>query len=209
MASTTSASEESMSKKETRRTFGMAIGRWRLPKATTFLALFLLSLAPTTASADDDHHLRIMTQNLYVGSFFQELGAATTASDYVAAATITYQHILATRPADRAAVIADEIARLRPDFVGLEQAAILRTGIAPPATSVTFDLLKSLLHELAARGVRYETVALMPGLDAELPTALGFDVRLTLRDVLIVRADLLEEGHVKLSNLQIRQYSGC
>jgi endonuclease/exonuclease/phosphatase family metal-dependent hydrolase len=113
---------------------------------------------------------------------------------------------LATRPADRAVVIADEIARLRPDFVGLEQAAILRTGIAPPATTVTSDLLKSLQHELSARGARYETIAVMPGLDAELPTALGFDVRLTLRDALIVRADLLEEGHVKLSNLQIKQY---
>ena len=45
-----------------------------------------------------------------------------------------------------------------------------------------------------------------PGIDAEAPTALGFNVRLALRDALIVRADLLEEGHVKLSNLQIRQY---
>jgi hypothetical protein len=103
-------------------------------------------------------------------------------------------------------VIADEIAKLRPDFVGLEQAAILRTGTAPPATAVTFDMLQSFLQELAARGVRYETVAVRPGLDAEVPTALGFDVRLTMRDALIVRADLLEEGHVKLSNLQIRQY---
>jgi endonuclease/exonuclease/phosphatase family metal-dependent hydrolase len=147
-----------------------------------------------------------MTQNLYVGSFFQELGAARTPSEIISATTLTYQHILATRPADRAAVIADEIARLRPDFVGLEQAAILRTGTAPPATAVTFDLLQSWLQELAARGVRYETVAVKPGLDAEAPTTLGFNVRLTMRDALIVRADLLEEGHVKLSNLQIRQY---
>jgi endonuclease/exonuclease/phosphatase family metal-dependent hydrolase len=32
------------------------------------------------------------------------------------------------------------------------------------------------------------------------------DIRLTLRDALIVRADLLDKGDVKLSNLQIRQY---
>jgi len=195
-----------MSKAATCRTFGAAITRWRLREVTVFLALALLSLAPAPASADDDHSLRVMTQNLYVGSLFQELAAAKTASDYIAAATLTYQHILATRPADRAVVIADEIAGLRPDFVGLEQAAILRTGNAPPATAVTFDLLQSLLQELAARGVRYETVALTPGLEAEVPTALGFDVRLTMRDALIVRADLLEEGHVKLSNLQIRHY---
>ena len=173
---------------------------------TALFALVLGSLAPAPASADDDHRLRVMTQNLYVGSFFQELTAAKTANDYISAVTLTYQHILATKPAERAVQIADEIARLQPDFVGLEQAAILRTGNAPPATTVTFDLLQTLLHELAARGVRYKTVAITPGLDAEVPSTLGFNVRLTLRDALIVRADLLEEGHVKLANLQIRQY---
>jgi endonuclease/exonuclease/phosphatase family metal-dependent hydrolase len=195
-----------MSKAAICRTFGAAITRWRLREVTVFLALALLSLAPAPAPANDDHRLRVMTQNLYVGSLFQELAAARTASDYIAAVTLTYQHILATRPADRAVVIADEIAGLRPDFVGLEQAAILRTGNAPPATAVTFDLLQSLLQELAVKGVRYEIVAVTPGLEAEVPSALGFDVRLTMRDALIVRADLLEEGHVKLSNLQIRHY---
>jgi endonuclease/exonuclease/phosphatase family metal-dependent hydrolase len=196
-----------MSKAATCEYFG-AIRRWWPATVTTLFALALLSIAPHPASADDGHRLRVMTQNLYVGSFFQELNAAKTPPEIIAAVTLTYQHILATRPAERAVVIADEIATLRPDFVGLEQAAILRTGAlnAPPATAVTFDLLQSLLAELAARGVRYEAVAVKPGLDAEAPTALGFNVRLTLRDALIVRADLLEEGHVKLSNLQIRQY---
>jgi len=195
-----------MSKSAMYRRFCATIGRWRLPEVAAFFALALLSLVPAPASADDGHRLRVMTQNLYVGSFFQELNAATTPSEIISAVTLTYQHILATRPAERAVVIADEIAKLRPDFVGLEQAAILRTGTASPATTVTFDLLQSLLRELAAKGVRYETVAVKPGLDAEAPTALGFNVRLTMRDALIVRADLLEEGHVKLSNLQIRQY---
>jgi endonuclease/exonuclease/phosphatase family metal-dependent hydrolase len=188
-------------------------GLWKtfLPRSRRCLIAILLSLAayasgPAAAKADDDGTLRVMTQNLYVGSFLQEVAAATTASDYITATTIIYQHILATRPAERAVVIADEIAGLRPDIVGLEQAAILRTGIARPATAVTFDLLQSLLQELAAKGVPYETVAVTPGLDAEVPTALGFDVRVTLRDALIVRADLLEQGRVKLSNLQIRHY---
>jgi endonuclease/exonuclease/phosphatase family metal-dependent hydrolase len=183
-----------------------AFRRWWLPEVTSFFALLVVLLAPAPASADGDHRLRVMTQNLYVGSFFQELNTAVSANEFIAAATIIYQHILATRPPERMVVIADEIAALRPDFVGLEQAAILRTGSAPPATAVTFDLLQSLLQELAARGVPYKAVAVRPGLDAELPSALGFDVRLTMRDALIVRADLIDQGHVKLSNLQIRQY---
>jgi hypothetical protein len=184
-----------MSKAAMRRTFGATFRRWRLPAVTALFALALPWLAPTPALADDGHRLRFMIQNLYAGSFFQEINAAKTPSEIVAAATLTYQHILATRPAERAVVIADEIAKLRPDFVSLHQAAILRTGAlnAPPATTVTFDLLQSLLRELAAKGVRYETVAVRPGIDAEAPTALGFNVRLALRDALIVRADLLEE----------------
>jgi endonuclease/exonuclease/phosphatase family metal-dependent hydrolase len=195
-----------MSKSAMCERFRATIGRWRLPTVAALFTFALLSLVPASAAADDGHRLRVMTQNLYVGSFFQEINAAKTPGEIIAAATLTYQHILATRPAERAAVIADQIARLRPDFVGLEQAAILRTGTAAPATTVTFDLLQSLLQALAAKGVRYEAVAVKPGLDGEVPTALGFNIRLTMRDALIVRADLLEEGHVKLSNLQIRQY---
>jgi hypothetical protein len=111
--------------------FCAAIGRRRLLEVTAFFAITLLSLVPASAAADEDHHhhsLRFMIQNLYAGSFFQEFLAAKTPSEIIAAATLTYQHIVATRPAERAVVIADEIAKLRPDFVSLHQAAILRTG---------------------------------------------------------------------------------
>ena len=133
MASADGASESLMSKSAMYETFCAAIRRWRLPKVMAFFALAVVSLAPVSASADQDHRLRVMTQNLYVGSFFQELNTAVSANEFIAAATIIYQHILGTRPSERMVVIADEIAALRPDFVGLEQAAILRTGSVPPA----------------------------------------------------------------------------
>src|ERR1044072_3935397 len=169
-----------MSKIGTRRTFAAAIGRWRL---LGLFVLALLSLPSAPAAADDGLRLRVMTQHLYVGSFFQELNAAVAAGTpaaIIAAATLTYQRILETKPAERAVVLADKIAELRPDFVGLEQAAILRTGTLnpPPASTVTFDLLQSLLERLAAKGVRYEAVAVKPGVDAEVPTALGFNARI-------------------------------
>src|SRR5262245_39168452 len=128
--------------KATTQIFGVATRRIRLPVVTAFFALALSWLVPAPAFSDDGHRLRVMTQNLYAGSFSQELVAAQTTSDIIAATTLTYQRMLATRPAERAAVIADEIAALRPDFVGLEQAAILRTGSAPPSTAVTVDLLQ-------------------------------------------------------------------
>jgi hypothetical protein len=62
-----------MSKSTTYEGFCAAIRRWRIPEVAAFVALALSSLAPAPASADEGHRLRVMTQNLYVGSFFQEL----------------------------------------------------------------------------------------------------------------------------------------
>jgi endonuclease/exonuclease/phosphatase family metal-dependent hydrolase len=194
-----------MSELKTPGTIVAAARRWRFAAVSALLVLAACALGPATAKADDDRGLRVMTQNMYTGTFFRELLAAHTPAQFVAAITIIYQHILATKPAERAVAIADEIARLEPDLVGLQQASILRTGNGPPATTVTFDLVQTLLAELAARGRHYDVVAVVPGLDAEAPTTLGFDARVTTRDVLIARTDL-PESDFKLSNLQIRQY---
>jgi hypothetical protein len=102
--------------------------------------------------ADEDDQgeatLRVMTQHLFMGTDFPELLAAQTLPEFIEAVTTTYHNVLATRPAKRMAVIAREIARLQPDLVGLQEAAILRTGRAPPATNVEFDMLQILLGEL-------------------------------------------------------------
>jgi hypothetical protein len=102
--------------------------------------------------ADDDDQgeatVRVMTQNLFMGTDFPELVAARTPEEFFQAVTTTYNNVLATKPAERMAAIAREIARLQPDLVGLQEAAILRTGRAPPATNVEFDMLQILLGEL-------------------------------------------------------------
>ena len=69
-----------------------------------------------------------MTQNIYQGTSFTELITATTPPAFLAAVTTTRQNILATKPAERAAAIAREIARERPDLVALQEAAILRNS---------------------------------------------------------------------------------
>jgi endonuclease/exonuclease/phosphatase family metal-dependent hydrolase len=182
-----------------------------LPRSRHCLIAILLTLAacglapgfgPAAASAEDGGTLRVMTQNMYMGTLLGEVRAAQTPAQFVAAITTTYQHILATRPAERVAVIAREIAEHQPDLVGLQQASIVRTGSGPPATAVSFDFVDILLAELAKRGESYSVVAVAPGLDGEAPTTLGLDLRLTTRDVLIARTT----AGLELSNLQIRQY---
>jgi len=184
--------------------FAASAARSSAVAAFLVLALVLGSAAATADNRESEGRtVRVMTQNMYTGTFFGELRAATTPAQFVAAMTVTYQHILATKPAERAVAIAHEIARLEPDLVGLQQASILRTGSGPPATTVTFDLVQTLLAELAKQGRHYDVVAVVPGLDAEAPTTLGFDARVTTRDVLIARTDVAD---LELSNLQIRQY---
>ena len=142
-----------------------------------------------SARAEHAGAVRIMTQNMDEGTDFTELVAATTPAAFVAAVTTTYQNIVATKPAERAAAIAHEIAREQPDIIGLQEASILRTGAVAPATNVQSDLLQSLLDNLSQLGQHYSVVAIVPGLDAEAPSTLGFDVRLTTQDAILVRSD--------------------
>ena len=174
--------------------------------ATLALAFATSIAQPRIAAADNDAGVvRIMTQNLYEGTNFSELLAATTPAAFLAAVTTTRQNILATKPAVRAAAVAREIARERPHLVALQESAILRSALVPvtnPATAVTtveVDQLALLLAELEKLGHRYHAVSILPNLDAQAPSSTGASVRITVRTVIIARS-----GHddIRLSNIQ-------
>src|SRR5215469_15461201 len=84
--------------------------------------------APSTTMADDDGGIRLITQNMDEGTDFIELVGAQTPAQFVAAVTTIYNNILATKPAERAAAMAREFARQRPDVIALQEASVLRTG---------------------------------------------------------------------------------
>src|SRR4051794_38189240 len=176
------------------------------------IACFALAAA-SAAKADDDGGIRLVTQNMYVGSSFAPLLAAHTSLELAAAVTTIYNNITATRPTERAAAMAREIAQHHADLVTLQEAAILRTGPSrQPATIVQEDLLQSLIDALAGLGHRYVAVAIVPGVDAQGPSTLHCgsstptcDVRVTIQDAILVRADLLAD-ELEVSNLQIEQF---
>jgi endonuclease/exonuclease/phosphatase family metal-dependent hydrolase len=184
----------------------IALGYLRKTVAIALLALAVaIGVASTAMAHDDDRGIRLVTQNMYVGSAFDALSVAQTPEQLRAAVATIYNNIVASRPAERAAAMAREIARHRPDLVALQEAAMLRTGTGGPATTVRSDLLQSLLDELAGLGQRYRAVAILPGLDAQAPSALGFDVRVTMQDAILVRSDPPGDA-IKVSNLQIEQF---
>jgi endonuclease/exonuclease/phosphatase family metal-dependent hydrolase len=176
--------------------------RAALHKFLIAMALICVAAAPALAG---DHVVRIMTQNMDEGTDFQALLAAQTPGDFLLAVTTTYQGIQATKPAERAKTIARGISKERPDIVGLQEASILRTGTTAPATTVQSDLLQLLLSELENLGEHYRVAAIVPGLDAEAPSTLGFDVRITTQDAILVRGHRDDE-HLKVSGNQVQHY---
>jgi endonuclease/exonuclease/phosphatase family metal-dependent hydrolase len=184
----------------------IAAGNFAKTIAIACIAAAVFIAGPSLARADDDDGVRLVTQNMYVGSSFDALTTAQTPPQVLAAVAVIYNNILNNKPAERAAAMAREIARHRPDMVALQEAALLRTGASgTPAVTVRADLLQLLIDALAALGQRYVAVAILPGLDAQVPSALGFDVRVSMQDAILVRADL-EPDEFDVSNLQIQLY---
>jgi hypothetical protein len=104
----------------------------------------------------------------------------------------------------RAGLLAGEIARTKPELVGLQEVALWRSGPlqldqvgVPNATTVDYDFLQILLDALADRGADYTAVSIGDRADVEAPSFTGSpfdgtigadarDVRLTMRDVILM-----------------------
>jgi endonuclease/exonuclease/phosphatase family metal-dependent hydrolase len=146
--------------------------------------------------------LTVMTRNLYIGSSFASLLAATTPEQVPLAIAKSYAEVLRTDIRTRAAAWADEIARAAPDLVGLQEAVLFRAqfpgdflvGNPVQASTARIDFVQLLLEGLATRGAHYRVVATLDGFDLELPSITGEDIRITDRDVILARTNLPPGG---------------
>lgn len=179
----------------------------------------------TPASAHDrsgEHRrdpLTVMTRNLYLGADINRpVVAAATAEALgqspqqilVALGNATYETraiVDQTNFPVRVRLLAREIARTRPDLVGLQEVALWRSGPleltnvgVANAEQVDYDFLALLLDALRAEGVHYRAVSVGMRADVEAPSFTGSpfdgsigadarDVRMTMRDVILKRAD--------------------
>ena len=180
-------------------------------------AAVALALLPGAARAEQPHPFKgkrqvtVMTRNLYIGASLDPIFAAQTFPQLVGAVTTAFLEVQATRFPERAQAIAGEIAETSPEVIGLQEVEIIRTdtpadGAATPAETVLYDYLDILLASLAARGLHYAPVAVVQNSDTELPSALGFDVRATDRDVILVRTDL-RRADLKWRNPQAANFA--
>lgn len=200
-----------------------------LTAATVVLAL---GLSAPPALAHDDHgrrdhgrhgdqKLTVMTRNLYLGGDITRPLAAVQGITDPQAALVAFANandelrdiVDRTDFPSRSTLLAREIAKNKPDLVGLQEVALWRSGpmqldqigVANAAT-VDIDFLAILLDDLARLHRPYEAVQVQPEADVEGPAFAGIpgtasfsdprDVRLSMRDVILRRvgSDAKVEG---------------
>jgi endonuclease/exonuclease/phosphatase family metal-dependent hydrolase len=171
--------------------------------------------APTASAPGKP--ITVMTRNVYLGADINRpIDAALTAQAQgggspeilVALANGTETTRAIVDDTDfhvRARLLAAEIRRTSPDLIGLQEVALWQSGPlqldqvgVANATEVDYDFLQILLNELRARGARYTAAVVGTRADVESPSFTGSpydgtmggsmrDVRLTMRDVILVR----------------------
>lgn len=154
-----------------------------------------------TEASSKSRPVRAMTRNLYLGADLTPALLAQTPAEAAEAAAQIFLSVQATNFPERATSLANEILEADPDVIGLQEVALWRTGpgLHPaPAEDVAYDFLLSLQGELEALGLDYVAAVVQEEADIEATAfdpkiPLFLDIRLTQRDVILVRADAPEE----------------
>lgn len=186
--------------------------RLRLIVALLLLCLALVAVLIVRAAAKDGQSpLTVMTRNLYLGADINRpLRAAQGRTGHDALLALGHANhqlreiVQRTNFGVRSELLADEIASTRPDLVGLQEVALWRHGPLQldhlgrlDAVATDADFLEILRRSLTERGVSYDVVSMQQESDVEGPAFTGNpfrgtvddgrDVRLTVRDVIMVR----------------------
>ncbi|MFC7363390.1 endonuclease/exonuclease/phosphatase family protein [Nocardioides astragali] len=194
-------------------------GRAAVAAAGISVAVAAAGTVPAQARPDDARTtVTVMTRNVYLGVDIQRPIRATAGKTGLDALVALGNSNVETRSIvdqtnfpRRSELLAAEIARTRPDLVGLQEVALWRSGpleLPPPfgstplgtpnAQEVDYDYLQLLLQDLRQEGVPYKAVVVQDEMDLESPAFLGNpalgtvsqgrDIRLTMRDVILLRA---------------------
>jgi endonuclease/exonuclease/phosphatase family metal-dependent hydrolase len=170
----------------------------RIVRAVPLAAAGLLLALPSGAlAAKGTTKVTVMSRNLFLGADLPPLAVARQGAEFEQKAGAMLTEVTAGDPNNRMKLVAREIAKAKPDLVGLQEVSLWRTGPKndpAPATTVRFDFLGAIRKELARRGLSYRVVAKRYGLNVQGPTDQNVDVRLTLGDVVLARKGVKVRG---------------
>jgi endonuclease/exonuclease/phosphatase family metal-dependent hydrolase len=150
----------------------------------------------------------VMTRNLYLGADLDPIVHATSISGAFQAVADAWAQVQTNDFPARARAIAGELARAKPDLVGVQELVLYRTQtpsdfLQTRAANVALDYRLELRKALKQRGLRYHFVGIDVNTDAELPSGNppSMDIRLTVRNGLLVRNGI-RVRHVNAANYQ-------
>ena len=180
--------------------------RWVVPLRKSLIAAILTFLAtfngPTVPAFAHQVPVRVMTQNMYLGADFSVTPVRHDAGGVRCSSNADLPKHLGVETSGKGGCRSprnrERASRCHSTVGGVDPAH----RASAPATDVESDQLEALLGELRRLGQHYEAVAILPNLDVEAPTLLGFDARLTDRTVIIARAGVPGLGP------EARKYAG-
>ncbi|HEY7636317.1 MAG TPA: endonuclease/exonuclease/phosphatase family protein [Gemmatimonadales bacterium] len=111
-----------------------------------------------STAAHSVSRITVLTQNMYPGTNLDLVVAALASpnpNDDAPALQFALQTLSETDYPARAALLADEIARKRPQAVALQEVSTFNIAAAIAGTDIQLDFLPILSAELAARGLHY------------------------------------------------------
>lgn len=128
-----------------------------------------------------------MTRNLYLGGDLTPVAVSPAGDPFKVASSALLEHVRASEPAARMRLVAGEIARTRPDVVGLQE--VSRWRRLPPAGRAVLvaDYLPLIAAELRRRGAPYRVAAQRLGLRLRAPLAEGGHGTFDIGDAMLVR----------------------
>ena len=162
--------------------------------AAALVATVAMGVAVPASALAKPQDLKVMARNVYLGADLIPLAIPAPQAEFEQAAAERFQIVQTNDFPTRAKALAAEIRKAKPDIIGVQEATIWRRGAdgvkdgpTTPATQVIYDSSKELQKALKAAGSQYREVVGRNWFDFEAPTALGYDVRVTQRDVILVR----------------------
>ena len=151
--------------------------------------------------------ITVMTRNLYVGAGFHTLLDISTPEEIPDRVAKVYARVLSSQFPERAEAIADEIVKIRPDVVGLQEAPLLlfqppseaSNATQPQPAVAAMDYLQILLDALQRRNAHYVVAASVNNTDLTAPRTDGGTIRFIDRDVILVRTNPPLKGMLVLN----------
>jgi endonuclease/exonuclease/phosphatase family metal-dependent hydrolase len=162
--------------------------------ALALVAVLCLVAAPAAQAKSKPSKLTVMTRNIYLGGNIFLPVVTKDRAEFEAKAGELWDQVNATNFPKRSKLLVREIKKQKPDMIGLQEVALWRRGptgvkdgATTPATQVVYDFLKTLRADLKKAGLKYRVGDTQRETDIEASIDKGYDVRLTMSDVILVK----------------------